>query len=242
MNLLDFKNKEKIRYLEWYDIIIITLILWTVGIISSTRAYIDLIHGETSIAENLVFTTSDNYIIFAMQAVLLLAVLIYLYLRRFDFKIWTIQFKLKDIVYGVFIFIVAALMLDIYFIITGPLESILPFPGPIGGFFANETVSSVIYGALNGVYEELYFLGICLSVRKENLKWVLPFSLVVRTSFHTYQGMISALGIGILFGLFLYFLYTKSKNKNLVPFFVAHALGDVFGVGLFYIVSRIIEV
>ena len=99
MNFLDFKNREKINYLEWYDIIIITLILWTVGIVSSTRAYIDLIHGETSIAENLIFTTSDNYIIFAMQAVLLLAVLIYLYLRRFDFKIWTIQFKLKDIVY-----------------------------------------------------------------------------------------------------------------------------------------------
>ena len=99
MNLLDFKNREKIRYLEWYDIIIITLILWTVGIVSSTWTYIDLIHGETSIDENLIFTTSENYITFAMQAVLLLAVLIYLYLRRFDFKIWTIQFKLKDIVY-----------------------------------------------------------------------------------------------------------------------------------------------
>lgn len=90
----------------------------------------------------------------------------------------------------------------------------------------------MIYALLNGVYEEIYFLGICLAVRKEHLKWALPFSLLIRVSFHTYQGMISALGIGLLFGIFMYLMYRRSKDRNLLPFFIAHAIGDIFGLGV----------
>jgi hypothetical protein len=76
--------------------------------------------------------------------------------------------------------------------------------------------------AITGIYEELYFLGICLAVRKEHLKWPVPFSVLIRVSFHTYQGILSALGIGLLFGGFRY----------LLPFFIAHAVGDIFGLGI----------
>lgn len=167
-----------------------------------------------------------------MQAGLLLLALLYLWLRRFDFKVWTIRFNIKAVAGGVLIFLAAALLLDIYFMLTNPLTGLLPFPGPIGAFFGSETVSSVIYALLNGVYEEIYFLGICLAVRKEHLKWALPFSLLIRVSFHTYQGMISALGIGLLFGIFMYLMYRRSKDRNLLPFFIAHAIGDIFGLGV----------
>lgn len=230
--LFNLQNKEKNTYLKWFDILVLTLILWGEGIYTSTISYIALIRGATTVDDNLSFSAADNYSALALQAGLLLLALLYLWLRRFDFKAWTIRFNLKAIGYGIPIFLAAALLLDIYFLLTDPLTGILPFPGPIGAFFASETVSGVMYALLNGVYEEFYFLGICLAVRKEHLKWAVPFSLLIRVSFHTYQGMVSALGIGLLFGIFMYLLYRRSKEKNLLPFFIAHAIGDIFGLGI----------
>ncbi|MCB7512445.1 CPBP family intramembrane metalloprotease [bacterium 210917-SL.2.15] len=230
--LLNRQNKEKINHLKWFDILVLTLILWGEGIYTSTASYIALIQGASTVDDNLTFSATDNYGALALQAGLLLLALLYLWLRRFDFKVWTIRFNIKAVAGGVLIFLAAALLLDIYFMLTNPLTALLPFPGPIGAFFGSETVSSVIYALLNGVYEEIYFLGICLAVRKEHLKWALPFSLLIRVSFHTYQGMISALGIGLLFGIFMYLMYRRSKDRNLLPFFIAHAIGDIFGLGV----------
>ena len=230
--LLNPQNKEKINHLKWFDILVLTLILWGEGIYTSTASYIALIQGASTVDDNLTFSATDNYGALALQAGLLLLALLYLWLRRFDFKVWTIRFNIKAVAGGVLIFLAAALLLDIYFMLTNPLTGLLPFPGPIGAFFGSETVSSVIYALLNGVYEEIYFLGICLAVRKEHLKWALPFSLLIRVSFHTYQGMISALGIGLLFGIFMYLMYRRSKDRNLLPFFIAHAIGDIFGLGV----------
>lgn len=230
--LLNRQNKEKINHLKWFDILVLTLILWGEGIYTSTASYIALIQGASTVDDNLTFSATDNYGALALQAGLLLLALLYLWLRRFDFKVWTIRFNIKAVAGGVLIFLAAALLLDIYFMLTNPLTGLLPFPGPIGAFFGSETVSSVIYALLNGVYEEIYFLGICLAVRKEHLKWALPFSLLIRVSFHTYQGMISALGIGLLFGIFMYLMYRRPKDRNLLPFFIAHAIGDIFGLGV----------
>lgn len=232
MTVLPLENKERLRYLAWFDILILTVIFWGEGIYTSTVSYIALIQGATTVDDNLTFSAADNYGALALQAGLLLLALLYLWLRRFDFKAWKIRFNLKAVAFGVLIFLAAALLLDIYFLLTDPLANVLPVPGPIGVFFGSETVSGVTYALLNGVYEELYFLGICLAVRKEHLKWAVPFSLLIRVSFHTYQGMLSALGIGLLFGIFMYLLYRRSKDRNLLPFFIAHAIGDIFGLGI----------
>ena len=225
-------SQNKIRYLKWFDILILTVILWAESIYISTVSYIALGQGTSTVNDNLVFSVSDNYRALAMQAVLLFIALLYLRLRRFDFKTWNIRLNPKAVVYGVLIFLAGALLFDVYSLLVYPLSSMLPFPGMIRAFFANETVSVVIYAMLNGLYEELYFLGICMAVKKEHLKWVIPFSLLIRVSFHTYQGMLSALGIGVLFGGLLYLLYRRSKSKNLLPFFIAHAIGDILGMGI----------
>ena len=225
-------KQRKNRYLTWYDLLILTVILLGEGIYTSTVLYLSLLQGATTIGSNLVFSVADNYGAFAKQAGFLLLALLYLWLRRFDFKRWPIRFHWKALVYGGLIFLAAALLNDLYYMLAAPLAASLPFPGPFGAFFGNETVSTVIYAMLNGVYEELYFLGICLSVKKEHLKWVVPLSLLIRVSFHTYQGLLSAVGIGVLFGGFLYLLYRRSKEKNLLPFFIAHATADVLGLGI----------
>ena len=226
------QNKEKIRHLKWFDILILTLIMLGQAIYNSTMSYIVLIQGIVTIEDNITYSAADNYFGLARQIVYLLVALAYLWLRCFDFKTWTIRFDLKAVIYGILIFLGAALLLDIYNLLTYQLTVASLFAGPIGAFFGNETVASVIYAMLNGVYEELYFLGICLSVKKESLKWVVPFSLLIRVSFHTYQGMVTALGIGLVFGSFMFLLYHRSKDKHLMPFFIAHIIADIFGLGI----------
>ena len=226
------QNKEKIRHLKWFDILILTLIMLGQAIYNSTMSYIVLIQGIVTIEDNITYSAADNYFGLARQIVYLLVALAYLWLRCFDFKTWTIRFNLKVVIYGILIFLGAALLLDIYNLLTYQLTVASLFAGPIGAFFGNETVASVIYAMLNGVYEELYFLGICLSVKKESLKWVVPFSLLIRVSFHTYQGMVTALGIGLVFGLYMFLLYRRSKDRNLMLFFIAHIIADIFGLGI----------
>ncbi len=53
---------------------------------------IALLEGTATVDDNLEFSVADNYMALAMQAVLLLIALLYLWLRRFDFKTWTIHF------------------------------------------------------------------------------------------------------------------------------------------------------
>ena len=93
---------------------------------------------------------------------------------------------------------------------------------------------AIVYGLLDGFYEEFFFLGLLTSVKDKYKWWVLLFSTLVRVSFHTYQGMLWALVIGVAFGLLYYFLY-EYKVKNLLPFFLVHALADMFGSSLIYL-------
>ncbi|HFI0250486.1 TPA: CPBP family glutamic-type intramembrane protease [Streptococcus suis] len=78
----------------------------------------------------------------------------------------------------------------------------------------------------NGFYEEFFFLGLLLSTDRKKRSLVLLFSTIVRTSFLTYQGLVSV--IGVPFGLFYYYMY-RNKNDNLLPYFLGHALADMVG-------------
>jgi len=240
-----WRKRGKICTLRWFDVLTLTVILWGRSIIESTMVYLSYF-GEVPVYEDssaseaavvteegeIVFSVASNYGALAMQVGLFLIAMLYLWLRRFDFRTWSVRLTWKSPIFAALIFLGGALLLDLYFMLTSPVAERLPFPGPIEGFFGNETVSKVIYGLFNGMYEELYFLGICLAVAPRHLKWALPFSLLVRVSFHTYQGSISALGIGLVFGSFMFLAYRYSKDKNLLPFFLAHSLGDIFGLGV----------
>lgn len=148
----------------------------------------------------------------------------------------------KAIGLGILFFIIVALVFDLYFMVA---YSIFPQSGAteiMGQEVANMhpfiaavsaiDLSLVLYSFMNGFYEEIFFLGICPSVDPKYRKHLFVYSLFVRYIFHTYQGNISALAIGFLLGPIFYLLYTRMKEKNLVPFFIAHAIGDMIGIGL----------
>ncbi len=69
--------------------------------------------------------------------------------------------------------------------------------------------SLIFYALLNGFYEEIFFLGICLMGNPKHAKWAFLYSLIIRCSFHTYQGLVSGIGLGLIVGIIFHLLYQK---------------------------------
>ncbi len=226
------RGKQTLKELKWWDILILTVILFGQAIGQSTMMWLSL--GNRAIAGSVEFSATDNIRALMMQGTLLLIAMIYLRLRNFDFSQWKAKITLKATLFGILLFIVAALALDIYFMTVGGLFAA---PAPVAAsasvnpMLAQINYTTILFAMLNGFYEEIYFLGMCLSVPPKKLKYTFLFSLLIRISFHTYQGMVSAVGIGLL-GIIYYLAYEKSERSNLYPFFLSHAIADVIGLGI----------
>ncbi|WP_243091852.1 type II CAAX prenyl endopeptidase Rce1 family protein [Streptococcus dysgalactiae] len=230
--------KNRVAYLKWWDVVVLSVILFGKATIDSTLVYLSSGSGEAAPLSE--FTSELNWAALAQQLPLLGLAFLYLWWRRFDFSRWSMKVTPKAIGFGILLFIIAALTFDIYFMVIYkifPPEGLADSSSQVSGnafivALANIDLSLFLYSLMNGFYEEIFFLGICLSTEPKYRYYMLGYSLLVRFAFHTYQGMIPALAIGLLLGTLFYICYNSMKKKNLVPFFVAHAIGDMIGVGI----------
>lgn len=238
-------GKQRLKYLRWWDILIITVIMFgsfilssNAGLFMSVSQEIESVTTQTSLDEALIFTTAMNWQALIKQSLLLALTFVYLLFRGFDFSQWHFQVNGKSILKGLGLFIGLALIFEIYLMIA------YYFQGYAFWSYSQVSIASLIdklkeidislilYSMLNGFYEEIFFLGICLAVPTEKRTLAFIYSLFIRYSFHTYQGQLSALGIGLIFGGIYYYLYTRMEFKNLFPFMLAHTLTDIFGAGI----------
>lgn len=246
MSLLKKIHPEQpLKELRWFDIGMVTLIMFGQFIVRSTQIYMASLSPiiSTTMSETATNTVSKGAAYssnFSLQLILLSLALVYLWIRHFDFKQLPIRLKWSVLFWVPFIFAIMGLLADMVSTLSGQYNyfspQVLAFVSPMAVLnkFLALSPMAIAYGLLNGFYEEFFFLGLLTSV-KDKYKWrVLVFSTLVRVSFHTYQGMLWALVIGVVFGLLYYFLY-KYKVKNLLPFFLVHALADMFGSSLIYL-------
>lgn len=248
MNIRTFiRPKTPLHYLKWYDMLILTIILFGQFIIRSTELFLQSLAPVSQVVTETVTTSTDTTSSgaayssnFSLQVILLALAFIYLWIRNFNFKQLPIKFKWSVFLWVPLIFAIMGLMADTVTTLSGEYNyfswDVLQFVNPLAIIdkFLALSPMAIAYGLLNGFYEEFFFLGLLTSVKEEQKWWVLLYSTIVRISFHTYQGMLWALTIGVLFGLLYYFFY-KYKVKNLLPFFLVHALADMFGSGLIYL-------
>ncbi|HEM5311026.1 TPA: CPBP family intramembrane metalloprotease [Streptococcus suis] len=237
---------KPLKELTWIDLIIITMILCGNAIYTSTMQWIASFSATETVETGVLsFSPADNWWALANQGKLFLFALVYLLIRNYDFKQLKVKLEWRVLLWGPLIFIGAGLISDLAF------TAFSYIPGLSGGYnflgylpyydwnimtvlnrFLAVDYSTVIYSLFNGFYEEFFFLGLLLSTDKKKRSLVVLFSTIVRISFHTYQGMVSALVIGVAFGLFYYYMYTR-KNDNLLPYFLGHALADMVGTSFF---------
>ena len=221
----------KIKNLKWWDIVILSMILFGGAIYSSTSIYFD---SEFQHLTNLTeFSKLDNiYGIFTILIELSIAFL-YLKWRKFDFSQWKYEITWKKTMKSVALFILVALSLDAFEILFSGWENATAYIGSHGYAYILENIdmSLIVFSLFNGFYEEIFFLGACFSVEEKHRPWAFAYSLLIRFSFHTYQGITAALGIGFVLGIFYYFLFEKS-DKNLYPFMLAHSFADILGASI----------
>lgn len=243
-----FKNSlrptEPLKYLKWYDIAIVTLIMFGQFIVRSTEQWLasfgPVIESSLKSTSDVASSGAAYSSNFTLQVILLTLACIYLWLRNFDFKQLPIRLSWSVLVWVPLIFAIMGLLGDLVTTLSGAYNyfswDVIRFINPmeIVTKFLALSPMAISYALLNGFYEEFFFLGLLTSVKDEHKWWVLAYSTLIRVSFHTYQGLLWALTIGVLFGLLYYVLY-KYKVKNLLPFFLVHALADMFGSSLLYL-------
>ena len=226
----DSKTRELRKNLEWWDVVVVALILFGGAIYNSTMAF--FITPAGAYDQNLVFTAADNWYAMGTIIVELTVAYVYLHFRRFDFSQWIYRITLKGTLAAVGLFALISVGMDLVTILSeGPAQA-FAYVGSGGWRYVLEEidVSVVLFSLLNGFYEEIFFLGVVAAVAKDKMIPVFAFSVFIRFSFHTYQGLPSAMGIGLIIGCVFYYLYLKN-GKNLYPFMLAHTFADIFGVG-----------
>lgn len=244
MSGLTWKRKKVLQYLNGVDVFILTAIMFGIFIWNSLLLLLYPSGSEDMYYDHytLEFTSSANWYALKIQGLLLVLAIIYLLFRRFDFSRWKIKITFNSILRGIGLFIVLALLFDVYFMyVYGALPY---FSGEPSSFYSEEggslllnkleavDVSLVLYSILNGLYEEFFFLGICLSVPMTQRKYYFLYTLFLRYFIHTYQGHISAVAIGLFVGGIYYYAYTRMKEQNLFPFFLSHTIADILGIGI----------
>lgn len=227
-------KREQLTTLRWFDILIVTIIMFGEGIYNSTMQYLALADQTTTLEENVSFSTMQNYQALAMQSLWLFLAVMYLLFRNVDFSIFREKIRLTPWLplQVIGLFAVSALAMDLYYLAS--LSLAVPVTPSMEQLLAVPDLSLLLYSLLNGFYEEIFFLGICLAVKPQYTKWAFLYSLVIRCSFHTYQGLGNGIALGILLGCIFYVLYRKMKPANLLPFFLAHAIADMVGLSIIF--------
>ena len=226
----------KLTQLQWWDVLIVSVILFGGAIWNSTQTFLTV--PSEILEQGSEFTAMDNWLgIFTILLELSVGWL-YLRWRNFDFYQWKYKPTWKATLAAVGIFLVMSLGMDVVSILSLGWREATAYVGGLGilDVLKEMDASLLIFSFMNGIYEEIFFLGVCTAVPKKQRKGVLIYSLAIRFSFHTYQGIASALGIGfVIGGLYLLFYY-KNEDRNLYPYMLSHAFADVFGAGLLYLV------
>lgn len=236
---------QPLKYLKWFDIVIVTVLLFGRFIYRSTELYLASLSPSTTtaVADATSKTANDGAAYSSnleLQLLMLALTVVYLLFRRFDFKQLRIRLSWSVLFWIPFIFAVMGILADIVTTFSGEYNYFNPQLWKyidlteIFRKLIDLTPRAILYDLLNGFYEEFFFLGLLTSVQDRYKWWILLYSTIIRISFHTYQGMLWALTIGVGFGLLYYFLY-KYKVKNLLPFFLVHALADMYGSSLLYV-------
>ena len=229
------QQRVKRAQLQWFDVVVVSMILFGGAIWSSTQAL--LTTPAEILEQGSEFTAADNW--FGLVTIILELGVSWLYLRwrNFDFSQWKYRPTWKGTVRAILIFLLMSVAMDAVSIVSLGWQEATAYVGQLGILHVLSEIdaSLLIFSFMNGIYEEIFFLGVCTAVPEEQRTGVVCYSLVVRFAFHTYQGIPSALGIGFAIGGIYYFLYRRNPDKNLYPYMLSHAFADVFGAGLLYL-------
>lgn len=229
-------TKTAITSLSGWDVAVLTGIFFGTAIYQSTLQFWTLQATGQSAPTDVGFDTTSNYWGIGFELFCLALATSYLLWRKFDFR--QLDFRVNYYTLPLaLLFAVSADMVAASYDFFNSLVHVSATSATEAGLNGLNngldnghglTIDTVVYSLLNGFYEELYFLGLLFCVPKRYYGWMYGFSLLVRLSFHTYQGLESAI---VITSLGVVFLLYRRRLSMLVPFMLAHAFFDMYGLG-----------
>lgn len=209
------------------ELILILVLIFGTALISSTYEFIQMSIFKNGTTESI--DTLDLGLNSIFQISLILVALIIFKIRKIDIKSFNFQFQLSNIPTGLILFLAVVLTT---FIIGSGIIALNP-----DTLFA-ETKPNCnlailpIFLIINSFYEE-FFLNNYIFSRLSHWRpdQILSFSVILRASYHTYQGLYGFILL-IFFGLIFTGYY--SKTRKLWPLVIAHTL---FNCLTFYIAA-----
>ena len=185
--LTKIRLKEPLKTLKWYDILIVTIIMFEEFIIRSTQQFQQSLQPETKVAQQYTETTTSysdgaaDSSDFTLQVILLAIALLYLVIRHYDFKQLKIHFHWSFLIWEPVLFTIVGLFGDVVTTLIDEYNyfdpALVPFMNPqeIINKFLALSLMVIAYGLLNGFYEEFFFLGLMTSVKEEHQWKALAF-------------------------------------------------------------------
>ena len=179
--LTHLRPSKPLKELRWFDIAVITLLMFGQFIYRSTELYLASFApaASTGATETVTNTATEGAAFssnFNFQLLMLVLTILYLLFRSFDFKQLPIRMSWSVLLWTPLIFVAVGFFGDIVTTLSGEYNYFDPtlwsYVDLLEIFrkFAELTPMAILYGLLNGFYEEFFFLGLMTSV-KDKYKW-----------------------------------------------------------------------
>ncbi|MBS2212716.1 CPBP family intramembrane metalloprotease [Carboxylicivirga mesophila] len=213
-------KKEKSVYTSKIELLIVLIVGFGFFAFSSTYK---LIFGQT--ANDIQVSNYGTYFNTLYQIIVLTIIGTFLKFRGWKLLDFNLRFKFRMIFIAILLLLTTALFINIILVIIDVigLDIINTENKPNFTIEAN-WLSLVMIIVINSIYEESLLIGY-LFKRFEKMSpiIVIVFSMLIRLSFHTYQGWFSLISIPIISLVFgIYYI----KYRKLWPLIIAHGLNN----------------
>lgn len=207
------------------ELIIVIIVGFGVFIYSSTRGFF-IVTSTFDHTWTYKFTSLGGYslVIYELFALLIIGYL--LKVRDWSLKDFNFDFTFRLIWIGLLLMFARNMIGGIcykLFILVNVMDEAAAKHVQFG--LNADWLSTALIIVVNSVYEEVLFIGyIFIRLEKYSPIWIIGFSLLLRASLHTYQGIImlfSIVPMGLVFGYYYY------RYRKLWPLIIAHGLINI---------------
>jgi membrane protease YdiL (CAAX protease family) len=186
------------------------------------------------------FTNFDLYSLIALELAALLLVGIFLYSRNYKFSDFNFAFSLENSTYGLILFSANYILYYLLYMAVATVftelfnNDLTIYASP---FKINASLPAIIaISIINPVFEETIVVGYIVKSLEKTLApaIIIGMSVIIRLSYHVYQGpiiLVSIMPMGLLFA-WLYW-----KTQRLWPLVLAHAVLDFTSFYFYYVVA-----
>lgn len=213
------------------EVILVLVVIFGKYIYTSHQNFIsNYIIGSNN--EPIIYTYSNAIFINILFYQVLFMILIFSFLKMRDWNVFDLfkGWSFRQVISGIIVFLIYYGIFYLWYILSNKINIIghedLPKLEVLES--TSFTLSLITMAIVNVLYEEIFLLGYLGSrLKKIGLTGFFIISLLIRISYHTYQGSAGMLMIAIFGGICTIFYI---KYEKIMPILIAHSLLNILAM------------